>query len=69
MKNALNVIANILFFGGAFFILACLFSVAYEKGIWAVLKILSPFNIVNYFLMFLALLPGILVKMLSEKVK
>jgi len=69
MKNALNVIGNILLFAGLFFIAARLFFVGYEKGILAVLKILSPFNIVNYFLMFLTVLPGIIFKQLAEKLK
>jgi len=67
MKKILNAIGNTLLVLGSFFIGICLISVAADKGLIAVLKLLAPWNIANYFMMFLTLLPGILFKMWADK--
>jgi hypothetical protein len=67
MKKTLNAIGNTLVVLGFLFIGLCLISVAVDKGLYAVLKLLAPWNIANYFMMFLTILPGLLFKMWADK--
>jgi ethanolamine transporter EutH len=51
------------------FILVCLLGIWWSRGFWELCKVLSPFNIVNWILTVLSLLPGFLVVGVAEKLR
>ena len=69
MAKALNIIGNILLGLACFIIVIAYILVAINQGMDKLFDMLSPFNIFNWIAVILALLPGIVLKVIASKIK
>ena len=67
VSTTLNVLGNIWLVLGCILILVGLVGILITDGFWKLAETLSPFNIINYIVTILILVPDIAMKILSEK--
>jgi hypothetical protein len=69
MATMINLIGNVLLIAALVLILLCYISIGMDKGIWHVLQMLAPWNIMNYLAMGIAVAPGIALKTWARNIK
>lgn len=50
-------------------IVGCSLGVLANKGLWELVKLFNPFNIINYIVMFAVLVPGIALRAWADHIK
>jgi len=69
MATIINLIGNVLLIVAIILILLCYISIGMDKGIWYVLKMFAPWNIINYLAMGIAVAPGLAFKTWASNIK
>jgi hypothetical protein len=65
--NALRIFATVWFVLAGALILTGILMIWARDGFGAVQQVLSPFNVLNFIVMFVTLLPGIAARMLADR--
>jgi len=69
MAKALRFIGNLFLGAALLLIIVCSLGVLVNKGLWEFAKLFSPFNIVNYVVMFAVLVPGIALRAWADHIE
>ena len=69
MAYYINLLGNVLLISALLLILACYVLITLDKGLWHVLQMLAPWNVLNYLAMGIAVAPGLALKTWASNIK